>query len=446
MGIVTLLTLLLQGFTASQPPAPAPPPPPPPPPMPVMRAGPPCEAYWRAAAVFSGKLIDVTERRVAGRPHFVERSATFRVDRSWRGDVNGNVAVSMSPAPSPDDPTPGEDYLVYVGRYPMDQRFFLQARTRPLAEAADDLSYFARAQRPSPGATISGRVSFDAPDEEDRRPAAGYVVRLGNTEREWTAETNSQGRFEFGNVPAARYGIRVDAPEDLRVRGPAAIEIPDPRSCAEAEFLIASEGSVDFFVLDAKGKPAVRTTLELIDADTLDAAKPKVMKATTYADGSVGWAQVPSGRRYVIGLNVTRLPDGRQPQPILFYPGVTDVRSAHAFEIGPGERVQLDTFRLPDPPARLNVTGHIVRPDGTPIRGADVILRSAAKFTRGAQIGRSVKSDAEGGFTIPAIAGYRYFVEVLLSVEGQNARQYAISPEFLLTEKSGPLTISKSSR
>jgi hypothetical protein len=371
----------------------------------------------------------------------IERRARIRVDRAWRGDVGREVEVRFFGGPSGTDFIEGEKYLVYTRRMPMTGRYNADRRTRLLSDATEDLAYFERAERPASGARITGSVSFD--DEDAPYPAAGYKVRLGNVDREWSAETDAKGTFTFANIPADRYGIRVDVPETVRVKGPTAVDIPDPRACAEPRFRFASEGSVELFVVEANGKPAVRTTLELIDADTLDSAAPQVVAARTSADGSIAWGRIKARHRYVIGLNVTRVPHPRRPQPILFYPGVTDVRAAHRFEIGPGERVQLDTLRLPQPPARLNVTGVVLRPDGTPIPAADVVLRSAARLTRGQAAGAPVKSNAVGRFTIAAIAGYRYYVEALLSVEGKNARAYAVSDEFVLTENTEPLRLSR---
>ncbi len=77
------------------------------------------------------------------------------------------------------------------------------------------------------------------------------------------------------------------------------------------------------------------------------------------------------------------------------------------------------------------------------MRLADVVLKSAAPLSHGKPVGARVKTDAQGRFAIPAVAGYRYQVDVLLSVEGQNARFYASSPEFDLTEKTPALRISR---
>ena len=134
-------------------------------------------------------------------------------------------------------------------------------------------------------------------------------------------------------------------------------------------------------------------------------------------------------------------PDPRRPQPILFYPGVTDLAPAHTFNVSPGEKIELDTLRLPEPPERLDVTGVVTHPDGSPVRVADVVLRSAAPLSRGKMVGRRVKTDQHGRFTLAGVSGFRYHVEVLLSVEGTKARSYAVSDEFELTPKTEPLRI-----
>ena len=445
MGILAVLTLIAQSLVPPPQSRPAAPPPPPPPPMPEFHPAPVCEAYWNAGAVFSGEVVDVTETapvRVAnaGGLRFPPgRQLTVRVGRTWRGDASGQVPVHVGPEFSRTDFKVGEEYLFYTAPFAPHLRVFRGGRTKPLSEAAPDLAYFERAERPTAGATITGRIVYD--DGKQKTPAPGYRVRLGNLDGEWTAESGAEGVFRIAGLAAGSYGITVDLPERMRVRGPVNITIRDPRACSEPEFRILAAGTVDLFVLDAAGKPAVRTTLELIDVDTLSNSAPTVRPAQTAADGSVGWGDVLVGHRYIIGLNVTRVPDPRRPQPIIFYPGVTDIASAHIFEVGLAEQVQLETLRLPTPPERLMITGTVVRPDGTPLRVADVVLKSAAKLSRGKPVGLRVKTNVEGRFTLPGLAGYLYYVEVSLSISGERPRLYAISQEFELTDKMPPLHI-----
>jgi len=387
--------------------------------------------------VFSGEVVGVAPPRGAY-PSDIKR-VTLRVDRKWRGELPDTIDVEVRQMPaSPLEP--GERYLIYASAFGLTTQRFTATRARPMTEAAPDLEYLERAERYSSGAVVTGTVRMG---EENPQPAAGYKVVMGNADREWTGTTDADGTFRFTDIPVGRYGIMVDVPDGYHASGPRLVDIPDTRACAQPQFRLTAPASVGLFVLDAAGKPAVRTTLELIDADTVTDEKPQVVTARASVDGSVRWGGVRAGRRYIIGLNVTHVPDPKRPQPILFYPGVTDIRSAHTFEVGPGEKVELDTLRLPEPPARLNVTGTVSRPDGTPLRVADVVLKSAAPLSRGKRVGTHVKTDAQGRFSVPGISGYRYQIDVLLTVEGQNPRLYASSPEFELTEKTPPLRISR---
>jgi hypothetical protein len=431
-AVLTLLALTL--------PDQAPPPPPPPPTYSLDRVMPVCEAYWKTPVIFSGEVLDIVEPiNPSGARYPRESRVIFRVERAWRGDVAGEVAVHsvLKPAPEGFEFRRGEKYLVYPAPFSSRLTVAGASRTRLLSEASDDLEYFGRTGRSSSAGKVTGTVMFDG---DEPRAAVGYRVRLGNLEGERAVQTGDGGTFEFSGVPPGRYGIALDLSPPLRARGPVSIELPDAHGCAEARFLIVAMGSIEFFALDSAGKPVVRTTFELIDVDSLSQDRPKVFRGKTYADGSVGWGQVRAGR-YIIGLNATLMPDPRQPQPTLFYPGVRDIASAFVLEVGAGEDVRLDTLRLPAPPAQLPVTGTVLAADGRPVRAADVVLRSAAKLSKGRQVGRKVKTDAEGGFSIPAVAGYRYSVEVSLSVEGTNPRLFAISDEFELSAKTRPLRI-----
>jgi hypothetical protein len=151
-------------------------------------------------------------------------------------------------------------------------------------------------------------------------PAPNHTVVLGNESGEWTTVTNAKGQFEFANRAVGRYGIRVVVPDTHRVLGPGEVQILDTRGCATADLHVAASGRVALTVLEASGKPAVRTSLELIQAESLASDSAKATIVNTHADGTVAWGDVQPGR-YVIGLNVTRAPNLRQPQPMLFYPG-----------------------------------------------------------------------------------------------------------------------------
>jgi hypothetical protein len=417
--------------------------------------GPPCDAFWRADTVFSGTVIAIAaEQRppaqkrgsAAGPPPpplppfgWLPTKVTIATDHVWRGQAAGDVVVYTG---EPDSGCGfefeiGKKYLVYA----MHRHAMLQtsqcSRTKLFTDARPDLDYFEELKQPAFGGSIIGRARLGA------SPAATFKVSIGNESGTWSSVTDANGEFAFTNRAPGRYAIGIDVPEHYRLTaGAKLLELRDTRGCAFTEFGITAVGAVSLTVLDAAGKPAVRTTLELIEAETLRDERPRGHPQRTYADGSVAWANVAPGR-YVIGMNVTTLANPMRGRGRLFYPGVTDLASAFEFSVGVGERVELDTLRLPALPTRVDVSGVVFRADGTPLRGADILLRSAEESSRGHLVGRAVRTDAEGRFSIPALAGESYFLDVWLGVEGVLKDRFTQTDDFRVRAGMKPLAISQ---
>lgn len=416
---------------------------------------PACDAFWASDVVFSGTVVDITDipppaprtpGMVGGKPAppplpfpTFYRKVRIRSDQVWRGGVGGEVEIytGQSDADCGIPFVEGEKYLVYARRFGGQIQTTRCSRTARMPDAREDEEYIGRLKKPSSGGRIFGTATLG-----DAEPAANYTVLLGNETGEWRAVTNARGEFEFLNRAPGKYGITIDVPDTFRKSGPTLVNLRDVQACVKASFRLRPDSRVALSVLDSQVKPAVRTTLELIAADSLASGSPVVTTAQVLPDGRVEWADVTPGR-YVIGLNVTQPPDPARPRPSLFYPGVTDPASAHRFEVGMGERVDLDTLRLPPTPPRQRITGVVLRADGSPVRGADIALKSAAPFARGRVVGRSVRTGADGRFSIAAVQGHRYFVEVLLGVDGENRQFFAASDVFELTEKTPALTLQR---
>lgn len=417
--------------------------------------GPPCDAFWRADTVFSGTVVDIAVERRPPAPKrgstadppppplppfgWLPIKVTIAADQVWRGQAAGDVVVYTAANDSgcgfPFEV--GKKYLVYaVQRYATLQTSRC-SRTRPFTGARPDLDYFDELKKPAVGGSIIGRARLGG------AAAANFKVSIGNESGTWSSVTDADGEFAFTNRAPGRYAIDIDVPEHYRLTaGAKLVELRDVRGCAFTEFGITVVGAVALTVLDAVGKPAVRTTLELIEANTLRDDRPRAKPQKTYADGRVEWSNVAPGR-YVIGMNVTTPANPARGRARLFYPGVTDPASAFEFEVGVGERVELDTLRLPALPTRVNVSGVVFRADGTPLRGADVILRSAEASARGSLVGRPVRTDSEGRFSIPALEGENYFLDVWLGVEGELKDRFTQTDDFRVRAGMKPLVIGK---
>ena len=91
----------------------------------------------------------------------------------------------------------------------------------------------------------------------------------------------------------------------------------------------------------------------------------------------------------------------------------------------------------------MSVSGVVRRPDGTPLRGADIILRSGEDLSRGHLVGRPVRTDSEGRFSVPALEGENYFVDVWLSVEGEMKERFAQTDDFKAHSGMKPVVIER---
>jgi hypothetical protein len=147
----------------------------------------------------------------------------------------------------------GGQYLVYAYR-PKDGSGLsvsLCSRTRPLANAAEDLAFFQTLNvSAGTGGTISGKVDHW---ERDLATSSGkqypsvrdvLIVARGGANTFETA-TDEQGRYVINRLPPGSYEIAVYAPPQFSQRSlTRSAELPDRRSCFVADFSISYDGRI----------------------------------------------------------------------------------------------------------------------------------------------------------------------------------------------------------
>lgn len=183
--------------------------------------GPPCHEFWRASAVFVGRVISVTEdtekwpssvnskepikpldRSTAG--HVV-----FEVSEPFRGVSESKIEVrtgSRGPKiwfSEAFDFRVGQEYMVYAHRSQSGPYLSTSVctRTSRIENAAEDLAY-ARSLATSTvtGARIFGKVVRST----SPRPIQ-ISLRLG--EKSWKTQTNAEGDFEFTGMSVGDYQV-----------------------------------------------------------------------------------------------------------------------------------------------------------------------------------------------------------------------------------------------
>ena len=164
-------------------------------------------------------------------------------------------------------------------------------RTRPLAQAAEDLAYLRNeAQRPSALGVLQGTVwRFDGVDDgtvRSRRPAQGLRVTAESTLDRHEAITGADGRYRINAVPAV-YTLTFETPDGFWTDN-VARALRDARGCVVADAFLRPDGGVSGRVVNSRAEPVSGLVVQAIPSTADDGAMlPSASsQATTEMDGT----------------------------------------------------------------------------------------------------------------------------------------------------------------
>lgn len=186
-----------------------------------------CQSFWQADAVFSGEVVSF--EKLDSNQLFSRRVARIRVERAWRGNVQGTVEVTTGAGGGDCGYSfrSGRKYLVYASTT-QDGKLTtgICSPTKLFDKAASDLEYFKEAGKPSNGGRIYGTARIERKGV-DLTPAPGVVITLASEAQSRTAVTNERGEFEFTGVPVGAHSVRMGG----ATTPPWKIELRDARGC-----------------------------------------------------------------------------------------------------------------------------------------------------------------------------------------------------------------------
>lgn len=203
-----------------------------------------CQTFWETPLVVSGTVLEIEDapgKDDRARQFLQGRIVRLRVTHAWRGEASGIIEINTGRGGGDCGYrfVKGEDYLVYANGSPGRYTTGICNRTRRLSEAAEDLAYFATALQPSAAGRIFGTVMYRRlGNDTSDRPIAGYTVTLSRADKQWTAVTDRDGRYQFRDMPAGEYAVTLAVADNETALGPSSATLADPRGCAAADFWV----------------------------------------------------------------------------------------------------------------------------------------------------------------------------------------------------------------
>jgi hypothetical protein len=343
-----------------------------------------------SSAVFSGKVIEITEpprptplpstggnatgRRLANDPAPLP-TRPLRVVRLQIGEVltgvdAGQKEIEILTGRGGGDCgyafQTGFDYMVYAYR---DAQGLLEtgicSRTRPLAEAADDIAYLRAIPQAPPTAEIRVSMIDNSTLQARRAPMAGVRTTLSGPGGPQEAASDGAGQVKFAGLPTGEYTVEWAA--DGYRSGNRKVQV-HAKGCAEVPVVMLLDRRVIGRVTTKAGLPVAKLMVEVLPAHPAPNDSPIAHdSATTGDDGRYLFEYLRTGD-YYLGINLDRPPSRENPYGRWFFPGTEDQSKATILHLAETPGVQELDLTLPDPQQDRVIEGVVLWPDGQPAR------------------------------------------------------------------------------
>jgi hypothetical protein len=405
---------------------------------------PACQIFSRTPVVFTGVVTrasySATYQRGEGddRWDYRDRIAHFTVEETLRGKLGPEVDVIATeilpttftlPNGSTNVKTmsdfdcnyrfkEGERYLVYAQfRKANDGTLEVPFnRTRPLADAADDLAFIHGLASAEAGGRIYGQAKQTKRDLSDGgntktvAPVTSAKVIAEGPSGKYETYTDDTGRYQLSGVEPGEYSVRLELPQELTSYPPRKIKV-DEHGCAQLDFITEPDGRISGKVFDFAGQPAAKMRLDLALAeDKPDNPNPQTFWAYADEAGNYEFKSIPPGR-YVLGIRLNAIRDCDFPYARAYYPNTADLSQAKILTLKTGEKITDNNFTLPQPLAARTIEGIVEWPDGRPVSHA-MLNVMISDYAYGMGCG-ATQSDDMGRFSFTLFAGLSYWVNAL---------------------------------
>jgi hypothetical protein len=407
-------------------------------------SGPPCQAAWMSSAVFTGKVIEITEppramplpstggnatgRRLANDPT-PPPARPLRVVRLQIGEVLTGVDAAQKEIEILTGKGGGDcgyafqtgfDYMVYAYRNAQGlMETGICSRTRPLAEAAEDIAYLRVVPQANPTAEIHVSMLDDSTWQAGRRPMTGVRTTLSGPGGPLEAASDGAGQVKFAGLAPGDYTVEWAA--DGYRSGNRKVQV-HAKGCAEVPVVMLLDRRVTGRVTTKAGLPVAKVMIEILPAHPAPNESPIAHdSATTGDDGRYLFEYLRTGD-YYLGINLDRPPSRENPYGRWFFPGTEDRSKATILHLAETPGVQELDLTLPEPQQDRIIEGVVLWPDGQPARAT--IHLEDPRWPWWAS-GTSTATD-DGHFLLHAFDGTHYRLHV---VGGRRGDPQGVSAE-----------------
>ena len=195
------------------------------------------------APVFTGTVTAVTVEELPAGPSDVRtavRRVRFAVTESFFGAMEKEVEVSTnaSSASCGYGFLPGQSYLVYASRWEGRLTVSLCSRTRPLADAADDVDLLRRWALGSTETRIFGWVTLGTSAGKSLGRQPGLVVVAETDGHVQETVTDARGQFRFRDLPLGKYSLRARLNDKTTADSRFDPVLSEAQLCAEVGFYV----------------------------------------------------------------------------------------------------------------------------------------------------------------------------------------------------------------
>jgi len=408
----------------------------------------PCQAYWSSAAVFVGQVteISILSRDLGdGITGHRQKLVHFSIEQSFRG-VQGAAVEVLTGMGSSDcgyDFKQGERFFVYAYRNKEDGKLVagMCSRTRPLSKASADIEYARAVASGKTGGIIYGIVlrytRYTYLDYGRHKGIEGVPITIEGNDRRFSLLTDDEGRFQQDGLPAGRYKVWAEPPENLRRLSAQEVVVVEG-GCAAADFQPTSLGAINGKLVNSDGEPASKVTIKLIPADTggnEEMWRGREISSDTDERGFYSFNQIPPGE-YVIVVNYEGQPGLYDPRfPRTYHPGTGDRSQARIFSVAEGQAVEATNFRLPPQLVERTIEGIVELPDGSPAIG----VRVGLEFTERRWLEQLASVDDQGRFSLKCFEGYKYLIHA--EHAGNQNQSHAEPVEVLVAGENEPVRL-----